>query len=109
MVTASGLGPDWTLAKRADGVCLSAPADSLPAMWSTLLPYLLGAASAFIAQYLVQAYAVPLTDTRARREERWEKDVLDYGDLLTTSVRPGYQGIPGAVVRPDGGQRGVRP
>jgi hypothetical protein len=51
-----------------------------------LLPYLIGAASAFVVQFLIQVYVVPHVETRKRREERWVKDVLDLGELLTTSV-----------------------
>jgi hypothetical protein len=52
-----------------------------------LLPYLVGAASAFVVQFLIQVYVVPLVETRKRRLERWEKDVLDLGDLLSGRVR----------------------
>lgn len=55
-------------------------------MWKVLLPYLLGAASAFGVQYLIEIYIVPRVDSRKRREERWEKDVLDLGELLSTSA-----------------------
>jgi hypothetical protein len=51
-----------------------------------LLPYLAGAASAFVVQFLVQVYVVPLVDRRRRRLERWEKDVLDLGELLSGTV-----------------------
>jgi hypothetical protein len=51
-----------------------------------LLPYLAGAASAFVVQFLIQIYVVPHVDTRRRRLERWEKDVLDLGDLLSTTM-----------------------
>ena len=54
---------------------------------NVLLPYLLGAASAFAVQFLIEIYVVPRVDTRKRREERWEKDVLDFGELLSTSVQ----------------------
>jgi hypothetical protein len=51
-----------------------------------LLPYLAGAASAFVVQFLIQVYVVPLVETRRRRLERWEKDVLDLGELLSGTV-----------------------
>jgi len=51
-----------------------------------LLPYLAGAASAFVVQILIQVYVVPLVETRKRRLERWEKDVLDLGELLSDRV-----------------------
>jgi hypothetical protein len=52
-----------------------------------LLPYLIGAASTFVVQFLIQVYVVPRVQTRKQRHERWLKDVLDLGELLTTSVR----------------------
>jgi len=64
----------------------SAYGDSVPGV-RVLLPYLLGAASAFAVQFLIEIYVVPRVDTRKRREERWEKDVLDLGELLSTSVQ----------------------
>jgi hypothetical protein len=54
---------------------------------TVLLPYLIGAASAFAVQFLIQIYVVPRVETRKRREERWEKDVLDLGELLSTTVQ----------------------
>jgi hypothetical protein len=51
-----------------------------------LQPYLIGAASTFVVQFLIQVYVVPRIQTRKHREERWVKDVLDLGELLTTSV-----------------------
>jgi hypothetical protein len=53
---------------------------------NVLLPYLIGAASTFVVQFLIQFYIVPRVQTRKHREERWVKDVLDLGELLTTSV-----------------------
>lgn len=35
---------------------------------------------------LVQLYVVPMADTRKRRDDRWERNVLDLGELLTTQV-----------------------
>jgi hypothetical protein len=51
-----------------------------------LLPYLAGAASAFVVQFLIQVYVVPLTETRKRRLERWEQNVLSAGELLTGRI-----------------------
>lgn len=45
-----------------------------------------GVASAFAAQFLIQAYVVPHAEARRRRLERREKDVLDLGELLTTAI-----------------------
>lgn len=35
---------------------------------------------------LVQLYIVPRVETRKRREDRWERNVLELGELLTTQV-----------------------
>lgn len=51
-----------------------------------LLPYLAGAASAFAVQFLIQVYVAPLVETRKRRLERWERDVLDLGEFLSGTV-----------------------
>jgi hypothetical protein len=51
-----------------------------------LIPCLIGAASAFVVQFLIQFYIVPRVQRRKQREERWLKDVLDLGELLTTSA-----------------------
>jgi hypothetical protein len=51
-----------------------------------LVPFLAGIASGFIVQFLIQVYIVPRTESRKRRDERWEKDVIDLGDLLTGPV-----------------------
>lgn len=52
-----------------------------------LLPYLIGAASTFVVQFLLQVYIVPRVQTRKHVEERWVKDVLDLGEMLATSVQ----------------------
>lgn len=39
-----------------------------------------------MVQFLIQIYVVPHVDTRRRRLERWEEDVLDLGDLLSTTM-----------------------
>jgi hypothetical protein len=52
-----------------------------------LLPYLVGAASTFVVQFLIQVYVVPHVQTRKQRHERWLRDVLDLGELLTTSLQ----------------------
>jgi hypothetical protein len=51
-----------------------------------LLPYLVGAASAFVVQFLIQIYVVPRAETAKRRRQRWEQDVLDLGELLSTTI-----------------------
>lgn len=55
--------------------------------WPTLLGTLLvsfiaGTATAL----LIQLYVVPRVETRKRREDRWERWVLELGELLTGSV-----------------------
>ena len=53
--------------------------------WLTLLvTFLVGAATALAVQLVVQLYVVPKVETRKRREDRWERNVLELGDLLTT-------------------------
>jgi hypothetical protein len=53
--------------------------------WLTLLvPYLVGAATALAVQLVVQLYIVPRVETRKRREDRWERNVLELGELLTS-------------------------
>lgn len=52
-----------------------------------LVPYLIGAALTLIVQVVIQLYVVPRVQTRKRREDRWERNVLDLGELLTTLVR----------------------
>ena len=48
--------------------------------WLTLLvTFVLGATLTI----LVQLYVVPKVETRKRREDRWERNVLELGDLLT--------------------------
>jgi hypothetical protein len=37
-------------------------------------------------QVVIQLYVVPRVETRKRREDRWERNVLEFGDLLTTSL-----------------------
>lgn len=52
-----------------------------------LLPYLVGAASTFVVQFLIQAYVVPRVQTRKQNHERWLEAVLDLGELVTVSLR----------------------
>ena len=51
-----------------------------------LLPYLVGAATALVVQLVVQLYVVPRVETRKRREDRWERNVLELAELLATDV-----------------------
>ncbi len=55
--------------------------------WLTLLvTFLIGAATALAVQIVVQLYLVPKVETRKRREDRWERDVRELGELLTASL-----------------------
>ncbi|MEV0160410.1 hypothetical protein [Nonomuraea fuscirosea] len=51
-----------------------------------LPPALLGAALALVAQLVIQRFVVPVVEARKRREDRWERDVLALGELLTTEL-----------------------
>jgi len=51
-----------------------------------LVPYLVGAATTLIVQIVIQYQVVPRVDTRRRREDRWERNVLELGELLTNQV-----------------------
>jgi hypothetical protein len=51
-----------------------------------LAPYLIGAAAALAVQMLLQFYVTPRVDTRRRRAERFESDVLGLGELLTSEL-----------------------
>jgi len=57
-----------------------------PGWLTPLLTFLVGAATALVVQWVVQLYLVPKVETRKRREDRWERNVLELGDLLTTQV-----------------------
>ena len=60
---------------------------SAPGWRTLLLTFLIGAATTLVAQLIIQFYAVPKVETRKRREDRWERDVRELGDLLTTELR----------------------
>ena len=56
--------------------------------WVTpIVTVLIGAAAALAVQWVIQTYFVPKVESRKRREDRWERDVRELGDLLTTLVR----------------------
>jgi hypothetical protein len=57
-----------------------------PGLMTLLLTFLVGAATALVVQLVVQLYVVPMVETRKRREDRWERDVLELGELLTSLV-----------------------
>jgi hypothetical protein len=51
--------------------------------WSRLWPLLVTAALTLLLTLWVQLYVVPRVETRKRRDDRWERDVLALGELLT--------------------------
>lgn len=51
-----------------------------------LLLIVLGALFAFVFSMAIQLWIVPRVDRRKRREERWERDVLALGEVLTAEV-----------------------
>jgi hypothetical protein len=53
---------------------------------NALATFLTGAATAVAAQTFIQLYVVPRVETRKRREDRWERNVLELGELLTRSL-----------------------
>jgi hypothetical protein len=61
-----------------------------PSFWDRLWPVFLGAVFAFLFSLtialLVQLVIVPRVEARKRREERWERDVLTLGELLTAEL-----------------------
>ena len=57
-----------------------------PGWLALLVTFLVGAVTALAVQLVVQFYVVPEVETRKRREDRWERNVLDLGELLTTLV-----------------------
>jgi hypothetical protein len=58
-----------------------------PGWLTLLLTFLIGAATALAVQLVIQLYVVPRVETRKRREDRWERNVIELGDLLTTELR----------------------
>lgn len=55
-------------------------------MGTELLYLLIGAGLAMIAQSIIQLRVVPRVEARKRREDRWERDVLALGELLTAEL-----------------------
>src|SRR4051794_22733874 len=60
-------------------------------MEDNLWPYLLTAGltlgATLTVHLVIQFYAVPRVDTRKRQEDRWERDLLALGELLTFDYR----------------------
>ena len=57
-----------------------------PGWLALLVTFLVGAATALVVQLVVQFLIVPKVETRKRREDCWERNVLELGELLTTSL-----------------------
>lgn len=57
-----------------------------PSWLTTIVTVLIGASAALAAQLVIQLYVVPRVETRKRREDRWEQDVRELSDLLTTQL-----------------------
>lgn len=53
---------------------------------SVLVPYLIGAATTLAVQWVIELGIRPRADSRRRREERFERDVLTLGELMTTTA-----------------------
>jgi len=51
-----------------------------------VLGAVLGAALTLAVQLVIQFCVVPRVETRKRREDRWERDVRELGELLTTQL-----------------------
>jgi len=57
-----------------------------PGLMTLLVTFLVGAATALVVQLVIQFWVVPKVETRKRREDRWERNVQELGDLLTTRL-----------------------
>jgi hypothetical protein len=57
-----------------------------PGWLTPIVAVLIGAFAALIAQCVVQLYVVPRVEKRKRREDRWERDVRELGELLAMSL-----------------------
>jgi hypothetical protein len=55
-------------------------------MLTLLLGAILGAFLTLTTQLFIQFYVVPKVEARKRREDRWERDMRELGELLTTSL-----------------------
>lgn len=57
--------------------------DSSRSLGEEVFPVIVGAIVALAGSVFVQLWLIPRVDTRKRREQRWEEDVLALGQLLT--------------------------
>lgn len=58
----------------------------MPVVGDLVLGAVLGAALTLAVQLVIQFCVVPKVETRKRREDRWERDVRELGELLTTQL-----------------------
>lgn len=56
--------------------------------WDTLIGVLIGGGLTLGTHTYIQLVVVPKVDARRRREDRWEKNVLTLGDILTQELPP---------------------
>lgn len=64
-----------------------------PSLGDRVFPVIIGALVALAGSVFVQFWLVPRVDTRKRREQRWEEDVLALGKLLTFEHPPIVTGV----------------
>lgn len=63
---------------------LASPSMGTPRQaWDTLWPLLLTALLTLTLTLWVQFYVIPRVETRKRRDDRWERDLLALGEMLT--------------------------
>jgi hypothetical protein len=65
--------------------------------WSTVWPYLLTAGLTLLATLsatlFLQFFVIPRVESRKRHDERWERDVLALGDLLSLDQRESAEAL----------------
>lgn len=79
------------LAQGSDAVGRVTGTDS--GWWDRTWPLVVAALLSLAVFYCVQLYFVPQVEARKRREDRWERDVLDFGQLLTFDVPKAFSAI----------------
>jgi hypothetical protein len=70
----------WREAKLSD------PAGTVGAMVNVVLGALIAAVLALASQLLIWLRVVPSVDARKRREDRWERSIRDFLELMKTSL-----------------------
>lgn len=66
-------------------IALAAP-QTADTFYDRLSLLAVGAILTLVAQFLIQRFIVPRVESRKRREDRWERDVLALGELLTVEL-----------------------